>query len=73
MQNVCKAHIFSFNQFRGGNCEWGEEIFIPLGHYGLRLNLLRFPEHVCRQTPTQCVAIEGQLNHSVIERTANVI
>jgi len=51
----------------------GEEIFIPLGHYGLRLNLLRFPEHVCRQTPTQCVAIEGQLNHSVIERTANVI
>lgn len=39
----------------------------------LRLDLLHFLEHVSRQTPTQCVAIEGQLKHSVLERIANVI
>lgn len=39
----------------------------------LRLDLLHFLEHVSRQTHTQCVAIEGQLKHSVLERIANVI
>lgn len=54
LQSVCKAHIFSFNQFRGGNWEWRKEIFIPLGHYGSEAWFAPFP-WACIQANTHPV------------------
>lgn len=76
LQTVDKPHIFSFNQFiwTRGELRMKGGIFLFLWVITVsNFTYWSSPECVWRQIPTQCVAIEGQLNYSVLERIVNVI
>lgn len=76
LQTLDKPHIFSFNQFiwRRGELRMKGGIFLFLWVITVsNFTYWSSPECVWRQIPTQCVAIEGQLNYNVLERIVNVI